>query len=400
MDAFHNSPAVQEIQGLDGAFTFPELTLQRIWGRGELDDAGARTLAGEGVRVLHPGRWNRLGGPDFRQARLRLGDREVTGDVELHLQAADWEAHGHHLDPAYGGVVLHAVLFPPPRPVAHRRVDGTLLPVLVLLPLLRRGLEEYAEEEAVENLARRPGVAGLEELLALLPAERSARLREHAQRRWRLKVHHAGLRIGCLGWGEACHQTALEILGYRFNRGPMLRIAGRYPLCCWTAPGFGPAEPFASEAGRWIQQGVRPANRPRERLRQYAAWTARQPDWPIRLEALAPRLMAAGSGPAPARRWPVASWRLDLAAATGSDCVGGSRLDNLIADGFLPLLAARTGWEGFGLWSAWPTGDMPGWMGDMARLSAEEGEKPCPKTQGFSQGVLGWLIERERRSRL
>ena len=32
------APAVQEIQGLDGAFTFPEHTLQRIWARGELDD--------------------------------------------------------------------------------------------------------------------------------------------------------------------------------------------------------------------------------------------------------------------------------------------------------------------------------------------------------------------------
>ncbi len=400
MDTFRISPAVQEIQGLDGAFTFPERTLQRIWSRGEWDDTGARTVEGDGVRLLHPGRWNRLGGPDFRQARLRLGEREVTGDVELHLQAADWEAHGHHQDPAYGDVVLHAVLFPPPKLVANRRVDGALLPVLVLLPLLRRGLEEYAEEEAVENLAQRPGAPGLEELVALPPEERAGRLREYAQRRWMLKLHHAGVRIARLGWAEACHHTALEILGYRFNRGPMLGIAGKYPLGAWTAPGFSPSEALASEAGHWIQQGVRPANRPGERLCQYGTWTAAQPDWPARLEALAPGLVTATGGPDPVRRLAVACWRRELAAATGAVSVGGSRLDNLIADGFLPLLAARTGWEGFGLWSEWPSGDRPAFLDEFASLIAAEGGNRRPRSQGFAQGALGWLIERERRARL
>ena len=195
MEPIHGLTAGQEIQGLEGAFTFPEQTLQRIWGRGELDDTAACALSGECVRVLYPGRWNRLAGPDFRQARLRMEDREITGDVELHLQAGDWEAHGHDVDPAYGGVVLHAVLFPPARPPVNRRVDGVTLPVLVLLPLLRRGLEEYAEEEAIELLAQRPGAPGLEELVALASEERAMRLRAQAERRWMMKVHHASVRI-------------------------------------------------------------------------------------------------------------------------------------------------------------------------------------------------------------
>jgi hypothetical protein len=392
-------PAVQEIQGLDGTFTFPEHALQRIWARGEIDDSAARAATGEDVRVLYPGRWNRLGGPDFRQARLRLGNRDVTGDVELHLQAADWEAHGHDVDPAYAGVVLHAVLFPPTRRLVCRRCDGGELPQLVLLPLLRRGLEEYAEEQAVENLAHRPGVPGLEELAALAPEERDARLRFHAECRWLLKVHHASLRIARLGWNEACHHSALEILGYRFNREPMLRIAGRWPLPAWTDPGMDLAGVLQSEAGRWTLQGVRPANRPRERLRQYAAWVAARPDWPSRLEALAPVLLA--SSGAAAGRPPVDAQRRLFADVTGATCVGGSRLDNLTGDGFLPLLAARTGWEGFECWSAWPAGDGPEFLRDLARLMAGQGRgRRLPRTQGFLQGVLGWMIERERRLRL
>lgn len=400
METNHDLMGVQEIQGLDGAFTFPEQVLQKIWARGEWDDATACTTNGLGVRVLHPGRWNRLGGPDFRQARLRLADREVTGDVELHLQAGDWEAHGHDRDPAYAGVVLHAVLFPPTKRTSNRRVDGVELPLLVLLPLLRRGLEEYAEEEAVENLARRPGFPGLEELVALPPEERTSRLRAQAERRWMMKVHHASLRISRLGWTEACHHTALEILGYRFNREPMLRIAGRWPLACWSAPGFSLAGVSDAEAGRWVVQGVRPANRPRERLRQYAAWVAAKPDWPARLEALAPALEASLSACEPSLGRAVASRRRELADATGALAVGGSRLDNLISDGFLPLLAARSGWEGFALWSEWPAGDMPEFMRGLAKLMAGPGENQRPRTQGFAQGVLGWLVEKERRSRL
>ena len=147
------SPQVAEVQGLYGPFTFPEVLLQQIWRRGEFQQTGIRTLDGAPLEVLHPGRWNRLGGPDFRSARLRLGGVEVVGDVELHLRAEDWVAHGHADDPAYDGVVLHAVLFPPKSPVVTCRHDGRAIPVLVLLPLLWRGLEEYAEEAAVERLA-------------------------------------------------------------------------------------------------------------------------------------------------------------------------------------------------------------------------------------------------------
>ena len=105
-------PAVAEIQGLYGPFSFPEKLLQKIWLRGDFNRAAAVTTDGRRVTVLQPGKWNRLGGPDFRGARLRLDDGpEFTGDVELHLRASDWAAHAHVADRAYDGVVLHVVLF-------------------------------------------------------------------------------------------------------------------------------------------------------------------------------------------------------------------------------------------------------------------------------------------------
>jgi hypothetical protein len=100
--------AVAELQGLYGAFLFPEKLLQKIWLRGDYDGTDARTVDGRRSEILHPGRWNLLGGPDFRAARLRIeGGREFVGDVEIHVRCEDWAAHAHASDPAYDDVVLH-----------------------------------------------------------------------------------------------------------------------------------------------------------------------------------------------------------------------------------------------------------------------------------------------------
>ncbi len=217
------------MQGLYGPFSFPEKLLQKIWLRGDFDRAAATLVDGCRIAVRHPGKWNILGGPDFRGARLAIGaGPEITGDVELHLHAADWAAHAHAGDRSYDGVVLHVALFPPPREHETLRADGLAIPVLALLPLLHHDLEEFAAVEAVESLAGRTAQRLPEELFRLEPAELVGLLHAHAADRWRQKVHFARLRLQRLGWENACHHAVLEILGYRFNSAPMLRLAGRF----------------------------------------------------------------------------------------------------------------------------------------------------------------------------
>src|SRR3954465_8232897 len=124
--------AVAELQGLYGPFSFPEKLLQKIWLRGDFDGASAATTDGRRVRILHPGKWNLLGGPDFRGARLRFcAGAEINGDVEVHLRATDWDAHGHARDAAYDGVVLHVLLFPPDSAQATKGAGGRTIPMLV-----------------------------------------------------------------------------------------------------------------------------------------------------------------------------------------------------------------------------------------------------------------------------
>src|ERR1044071_3371281 len=101
MNELLSAVSVAEVQGLYGPFFFGEKLLQKIWLRGDFEKSAARLVDGRSLRIIHPGKWNLLGGPDFKSARLAFGDGpEICGDVELHLRAVDWMAHGHAADAA------------------------------------------------------------------------------------------------------------------------------------------------------------------------------------------------------------------------------------------------------------------------------------------------------------
>ncbi|MFT3870577.1 MAG: DUF2851 family protein [Nibricoccus sp.] len=392
---------VAEIQGLYGPFSFPEKLLQQIWLRGDFDQARARTTDGRPVRVLQVGRWNRLGGPDFKQARIDIGGEIVSGDVEIHLHASDWAAHGHSSDRGYERVVLHVILFPTDE-LATLGCDGHRLPILPLLPLLNHDLEEYAADEAIERLADHPLAQVRSELLQMEPARLQQELQRLAARRWDQKVHFAKLRVGRLGWDAACHHTALEILGYRFNRAPMLAVATAYPLAEWgRADANFLKNVHARFDDRWYKQSIRPANHPRARLQQYAQWVAARPDWPQKLLRLSGKLPSLEMAHAfqtgavrRAHRWPELTKQ--LVSQVFGDAVGGTRLNTLICDGMLPLLASQPSAVALsGLWFAWPPGDIPAKYGRTLRELGIVDARVRPLSHGVLQGLIGWLLANE-----
>ena len=68
------------------------------------------TTDGREVEVIDPGLYNRRdSGPDFFNAKVRIGGTLWVGNIELHQRASDWYLHGHDRDAAYNNVVLHVV---------------------------------------------------------------------------------------------------------------------------------------------------------------------------------------------------------------------------------------------------------------------------------------------------
>jgi hypothetical protein len=86
-----------------------ERLLQFIWQFQYFNKGGLSTIAGEPLFILHPGQANQHQGPDFFNGRIRIGQTEWAGHIELHLKSSDWYRHKHQEDPGYGKVILHVV---------------------------------------------------------------------------------------------------------------------------------------------------------------------------------------------------------------------------------------------------------------------------------------------------
>lgn len=88
---------------------FSEKLMQYVWLHGLFNQGKLQTTSGEGISIISPGTWNTDSGPDFLNARIRIGETLLAGNVELHLCSSDWIKHGHSKDKNYKNLILHVV---------------------------------------------------------------------------------------------------------------------------------------------------------------------------------------------------------------------------------------------------------------------------------------------------
>jgi hypothetical protein len=81
--------------------------LHYVWKYGFYHADKLKDEDGNLIEVIHPGDYNHDSGPDFFNARIRIGGTEWAGNVEIHTKASHFELHGHHRDHAFDNVILH-----------------------------------------------------------------------------------------------------------------------------------------------------------------------------------------------------------------------------------------------------------------------------------------------------
>ncbi len=89
---------------------FSEDLLQFIWQFGFLEKRDElKTSDGAPIQIIKAGTLNTNAGPDFLNAKIKVGETMWAGNIELHLKSSDWIKHKHGNNAAYEKLILHVV---------------------------------------------------------------------------------------------------------------------------------------------------------------------------------------------------------------------------------------------------------------------------------------------------
>ncbi len=86
-----------------------EELLHHIWQHRLFGQHELRTVDGQPIEILKVGLLNSNAGPDFQNARIKVGATEWAGNVEIHIKSSDWLRHKHQYDANYSNIILHVV---------------------------------------------------------------------------------------------------------------------------------------------------------------------------------------------------------------------------------------------------------------------------------------------------
>lgn len=115
------------------------------------------TIDGEEISILNCGILNNeTAGPDFKNAKIRIGNLTFIGDVEIDNSYSDWKAHGHNLDNKYNKVILHVALNNPNGYTHVYTRDGRKIPSLKLSTFIDKNILDKIKTSA-ENVSNAEG---------------------------------------------------------------------------------------------------------------------------------------------------------------------------------------------------------------------------------------------------
>ncbi len=392
----HDLQIVREVPGLYGTLKVDEKIIQKIWAEQNFNQIGLQTESGEKLKVLSPGTWNKSEeGPDFKNAHLLLNSKETWGDIEIHFQSEDWLKHRHNEDANYNRVILHVTLFPSKKKARQTKTKAEkVIPIFPLLQYLTQSLEELLEAQAIETLAGYKSKLPINLQAPEILSEIKAQNYQSAQDRWLQKKSFARKRLDHENLEEVFHQSFLEVLGYKRNRLPMNQLAQAFPTAYWKDAKANAKKAFESTCN-WKLRGLRPANHPYIRLKQYAQLWEKNARWIeslLQLNIPIPQSRRENDRKSLQLSKLNKEWKNDILGGVW----GGTRINTLWIDACLPLLSEINQVDYFETWFYWYAGDFPRILFKISQDAKIAGHSPIePFSNGTLQGVLGYCIENQ-----
>lgn len=190
-----------------------------------LNTADLFTTAGEPIDVIQTGELNEHAGPDFFNARIRIGDTLWAGNVEVHVRSSDWYRHDHQGDNAYSNIILHIVYNADS--MVHDR-NGKEIPVLELTGRFDPGLwEKY--EELMRSRQWIPCLKSLPDVDIIIVNNWLGRMAvERLEKRAKLIL--SSLQRSNFNWEETFYRYLTKSFGFGINTVPFELLAKSLPL--------------------------------------------------------------------------------------------------------------------------------------------------------------------------
>ena len=128
-----------------------ERLLQFIWQFQYFTKSELSTTAGELIQIIYPGQYNTNQGPDFGDAKIKIGKTTWAGTVELHINTSDWTKHNHQQDKNYNNVILHVVWEDDNAVVSSNSIRDTLNLMRIILLILMTFIPAIGKTQTIDS---------------------------------------------------------------------------------------------------------------------------------------------------------------------------------------------------------------------------------------------------------
>ena len=198
--------------------------LHHIWKFRLFDQLNLKTTTGEIIEIEKVGEHNFDAGPDFFNAKIRIGNTLWAGNVEVHIRASDWHKHFHQTDKSYDNIILHVVL-DADRPVF--RNSGEAIPTIVLNNRINEKLyQNYLAFKSSKTWI--PCEKQIKEVPSfLINATLDKLLLERMERKSESIIK--SLKLNNNNWEETFYQHLARNFGFKTNSEPFELLAKSLP---------------------------------------------------------------------------------------------------------------------------------------------------------------------------